>query len=316
MSKSALVASDQDVTAERSSFRHRLEYVAYRIARAGLGALPEFLAIRLAAALGWLVGVLMRVRWRDVDVHLLQAFPGRGVAWRRRTARRSYMHLAREGALLFRMPGWSAAEIASRVELKDFDAVKEAAAEERGVVLLTAHLGNWEIAGASIAALGLPIDVVGKGMANRLFERDLFATRERIGMHVIDMGDAPTDVLRSLGKGRLAALLGDQNARHNGVFIPFFGRDASTSRGPAVLALRREAPVFVGFAIRRAGWSQEYVLEARRLDFERTGDLEADTRAMLTAYHAILEEAIMSAPDQYFWQHRRWKTRPPEEEAV
>ena len=71
----------------------------------------------------------------------------------------------------------------------------------------------------------------------------------------------------------------------------------------------------VGFAIRRPGWAQRYVLEAHRLDFERTGDLEIDTRTMLTAYHGILEEAIVSAPDQYFWQHKRWKTRPPEESA-
>jgi KDO2-lipid IV(A) lauroyltransferase len=74
--------------------------------------------------------------------------------------------------------------------------------------------------------------------------------------------------------------------------------------------------VFVGFAIRQPGWVQRYTLEVRRLDFERTGDLESDTRAMLTAYHRILEEAIVTAPDQYFWQHKRWKTRPPGESGA
>lgn len=316
MSEIARGASGQVDTEARPSFRHRVEYVAYRVTRAVFGALPEGVALRLAAGLGWIAGVVVRIRRHDVDAHLAIAFPDRDSAWRRSVARRSYAHLGREAALLFRTLRWSDDEIASRVELKDFDAVLEAAETDRGVMLLTGHLGNWEIAGASIAASGFPIDVVGKGMANRRFETDLFATRERLGMRVIDMGDAPKGVLRSLRQGRLAALLGDQNARHNGVFIPFFGRDAATPRGPAVFALRCDAPVFVGFAIRQPGWGQRYTLEVHRLDFERTGFLEADTRALLTAYHTILEEAIVTAPDQYFWQHKRWKTRPPGESGA
>ena len=316
MSEIARGASGQVDTEARPSFRHRVEYVAYRVTRAVFGALPEGVAVRLAAGLGWIAGVVVRIRRHDVDAHLAIAFPDRDSAWRRSVARRSYAHLGREAALLFRTLRWSEDEIASRVELKDFDAILEAAETDRGVMLLTGHLGNWEIAGASIAASGFPIDVVGKGMANRRFETDLFATRERLGMRVIDMGDAPKGVLRSLRKGRLAALLGDQNARHNGVFIPFFGRDAATPRGPAVFALRCDAPVFVGFAIRQPGWGQHYTVEVHRLDFERTGDLEADTKTMLTAYHTILEEAIVTAPDQYFWQHKRWKTRPARESGA
>lgn len=299
----------------RPSARHRLEYAGFTFARFALGIVPEGWAVRLAAGFGWLAGVLVRLRRADVEAHLALAFPDESPAWRRRVARRSYMHLGREAVMLFRLPRWSPEEIVSRVDFRGLEWLREAAAGDRGVMLLTAHLGNWEIAGACIAASGLPIDVVGKGMANRRFEADLFATRERLGMRVIEMADAPRGVLRSLGRGRLAALLGDQNAHRNGVFIPFFGRDAATPRGPAVFALRGDVPVFVGFAIRQPGWAQRYTVDARRLDFERTGDVEADTRAMLTAYHAILEEAIVSAPDQYFWQHKRWKTRPPEESA-
>lgn len=299
-----------------TAIRHRLEYAAFRLARLVLGGLPEDWALRVAAALGWLVGVLARVRRRDVDAHLAQAFPEASASWRRRVARRSYMHLGREAALLFRLHQWTPEEINARVDFSGLELLREAASGEQGVMLLTAHLGNWEIAGARIAAAGLPIDVVGKGMANRRFEADLFETRERLGMRVIDMADAPRDVLRALGRGRLAALLGDQNARRNGIFIPFFGRSASTPRGPAVFALRRNVPVFVGFAIRQPGWPQRYRVEARRLGFERSGDVEVDTRAMLTAYHEVLEEAILTAPDQYFWQHRRWKTRPSGESVI
>lgn len=295
--------------------KHRLEYWAFRIARAKWAILPEGLAIRAAALMGLLAGSVLRIRRREVDEHLELAFPDESRAWRRGVARRSYMHLGREAAVLFRMSRWSKEEVADRVRFVDFDIVREAASREKGVVVLTGHLGNWEIAGAGIAALGLPLDVVGKGMANRRFERDLFATRERLGMRVIEMSDAAKGVLKSLRRGRVTALLGDQNAHRYGVFLPFFGRLAATARGPALFAIRAGAPIFVGFAIREPGWSQRYTLVAKRLRYETTGDLDEDIRSLLLAYHRLLEDAIRAAPDQYFWQHKRWKTRPPEEQG-
>jgi KDO2-lipid IV(A) lauroyltransferase len=276
---------------------------------------PEGSAVRAGAIAGWLAGVVLRVRRRDVDRHLALAFPDGSSAWRGRVARGSYVHLGREAAVLVRMPRWTPEHLIERVRFVGLEGVREAADQGTGVVLLTGHLGNWEIAGASLAALGFPLDVVGKGMANRRFERDLFRLRERLGMRVIEMSDAPKGVLRSLGRGRVAALLADQNAHKHGVFVPFFGRPAATPRGVALFALRTGVPVFVGFAIRNGGWSQTYTVEVRRLPHVATGVLEDDVQGFLLAYHRLLEYAIRIAPDQYFWQHRRWKTRPRDPSA-
>jgi KDO2-lipid IV(A) lauroyltransferase len=152
-------------------------------------------------------------------------------------------------------------------------------------------------------------------MANRRFESDLFGTRERLGMRVIEMTTAPRGVLRSLRRGRVVAMLGDQNAHRSGVFVPFFGVDAATARGPALFALRSSAPVFFGVALREPGWAPRYRVEAHPVPVEPTGDLEADTRALLTRYMASVEASVQRAPEQYFWHHKRWKTRPPEEQA-
>lgn len=297
------------------SLRHRVEYAAYRLTRWIWWAVPEGWAVRAGAIAGWLAGVVLRVRRRDVDRHLALAFPDESSEWRGRVARGSYVHLGREAAVLVRMPRWSPEHLIERVRFVGLEGVREAADQGTGVVLLTGHLGNWEIAGASLAALGFPLDVVGKGMANRRFERDLFRLRERLGMRVIEMSDAPKGVLRSLGRGRVAALLADQNAHKHGVFVPFFGRSAATPRGVALFALRTGVPVFVGFAIRDGGWSQTYAVEVRRLPHVATGVLEDDVRGFLMAYHRLLEDAIRIAPDQYFWQHRRWKTRPRDPSA-
>src|SRR5690606_5596790 len=136
----------------------------------------------------------------------------------------------------------------------------------------------------AVAARGLPIDVVAKGMANRRFQDELFAVRERLGMRVVEMRDAPRAVLRSLRRGRVAAIVGDQNAHRNAVFVPFFGRMAATARGPALFALRTEAPVFVGFAIREPGAIQRYRIVLEPLAFEATGHASRDVTRFTAAY--------------------------------
>lgn len=293
--------------------RHALEHGAFRSARWAWTRLPERMAVRAADLAGLLAGSVLRVRRRDVDAHLLQAFPDRPRAWRARVARASYAHLAREGAMIFRSAAWPAERLLERVELHGLDDLRRAADGGTGAIVLTGHIGNWEIAGAALAASGIPLDVVGKGMANRAFEADLMEARARLGMRVIDIADAPRGVLRALRDGRVVAMLADQNAHRSDLFLPFFGREAATARGPALFAIRTGAPVFVGSAIREPGRAQRYRIEMRPMAFRRTGNDEADTRALLSEYARVLEEAIRSAPGQYFWHHRRWRTRPPEE---
>ena len=93
----------------------------------------------------------------------------------------------------------------------------------------------------------------------------------------------------------------------------FFGLGAATARGPALFAIRTGAPVFFGCALRDPGWGQRYTTTIRQMGFRPTGDVEADTRSLLSEYMGVLEEAVRQAPEQYFWQHKRWKTRPSEE---
>ena len=295
------------------ALKHGLEYAGFRLLVVVLRVVPEGLAVRGGVLLGLLAGSVLRIRRKEVDEHLARVFPDESRAWRHRVARRSYMHLGREGVALFRMARWSEEELRSRTRVEGLEHIQRALDEGSGVVILTGHLGNWEVAGASVAARGIPLDVVGKGMSNRRFEADLFQARERLGMRVIEMPEAPREVLRSLRRGRATAIVADQNMHRHGIFIPFFGRLAATARGPALFALRAGAPVIFGYTLRVPGWKQRYVIHIRPLEHEVTGDLEADVRSVMHAYHAALEEAIRSSPEQYLWQHKRWKTRPPAE---
>jgi len=294
---------------------HRLEHASFRLARRVGGILPESVALAAGLALGRAVGSGLRFRRSDVDRHLRWAFPDASDRWQRRVARASYAHFGREAAVMLRADTWPRDLVLERTRTEGFEAFRAAADEGRGVVLLTGHLGNWEMGGAAIAARGVPLDVVGKGMTNRLFQEELFATRARLGMRVIEMGEASREALRSLGAGRVVALLGDQQAHRGGVLVPFFGRPASTARGPALFAMRSGAPVFVAFALREPGSLARYAVTFDALSYTPSGSADADVVSVLEAYGAALEAAIRRAPEQYFWQHRRWKNAPGPELA-
>jgi KDO2-lipid IV(A) lauroyltransferase len=254
---------------------------------------------------------MLRVRRRAVDENLARAFPEAPNSWRARVARASYAHLGREAVMLFRIGRWSAERLGDRVVFRSgLDELRAALGDGTGALLLTGHLGNWEVGGAAVAARGLPVDAVYKRMVNTGFELELLAERERLGLRMVETSAAPKRVLGALRAGRVVGMVADQNVAGSGVFVPFFGTLASTARGPAVFALRTGAPVFGGVAIRRPGWRSRYDVAIRRLPFVATGDLEADTHALLGAFARMLEEEVRAVPEQYFWQHRRWKTRP------
>jgi KDO2-lipid IV(A) lauroyltransferase len=292
--------------------KHAAEYALFRAVSALLRAVPESWALSLGAVLGHLAGSLARLRRRDVDANLRLAFPERSVRWQNRVARASYRHLGREAVAVFRLADADAGEVVDRTEVQGLEEMRAALAAGRGVVLVAGHLGNWEIGGAALASRGIPVDAVSKAMANRRFDADLVATRERLGMTVVDMADAPRAMLRTLRRGRVAALVADQNARVGSVFVPFFDRAAFTARGPALFALRADAPLFLGVCL-RVGRRPSYRVTLRRIEAERTGDLDEDVLRLTAAHVRALEEAVRAAPEQYFWQHKRWKTRPPEE---
>jgi KDO2-lipid IV(A) lauroyltransferase len=215
---------------------------------------------------------------------------------------------------MLRVSALSAEAVLARTEVEGLAELRAALDAGRGVVLVSGHLGNWEIGGAALAVRGVPIDVVAQRQSNPLFDRLVVETRERLGMRVIPRELGTRQGLRSLREGRLLALVADQDARGGGVFVPFFGRLASTHRGPAMLALRTGAPLFVTRGLLRTpeggyrGGVEEVVVD-------REGELDDVVERMTAAFTARLEAGVRAAPDQYFWQHRRWKSRPPEERA-
>ena len=305
---------DRAVTAaavRHPSLAHRAEYAALRGAVAAL----ERLSFTTASAFGARAARLgyrpLGIRRAVVERQLAAAFPDWAPARVAAVARETYGHLGRTSIETAILPSYSSREI---VELFDavegWSIVEERLARGRGLILVTGHLGNWELGGAYLAARGLPIDAVARHMANPLFDRYLTATRQRIGMSVVHDEEAVRRVPRSLRAGRAVAFLIDQGAVGlASTWVPFFGRYAKTPRGPAVFALRLAAPIVFGVAVRQP--SGRYRLTFEPIDAADTGDREADVDRIAADYTAALERWVRRTPDQYLWHHRRWKHQRP-----
>ena len=313
-----------------AAIRHRLEYGAFRLISDTCNAVPERLADRAGASLGWLAARLGRPRWDVVTAQLAAAFPDASEAWRREVARRCYAHLGAEAVAMFRLARLGPKEMRARTRVSGLELLERPLREGRGVMVVTGHLGNWEVGAAAVTARGLPVDVVAARQRNPLFDARLTRAREGLGLTVIPRDEARPRVLASLRAGRIVGILGDQDARRAGIFVDFFGRPAATARGPALLALRADAVLTTLFALRLPGSPPRYDVRIEEVDVSQVGavdppraattvdppppraaGLATHVAALTQAFTSRLEARVREHPEQYFWHHRRWKTAPP-----
>jgi KDO2-lipid IV(A) lauroyltransferase len=295
----------------RPRFTHYAEYVALRTTL----AVVRRLGIARAGAVGARVASLgyrpLGIRRDVVERQLTIAFPELPPSEIARIARAAYAHLGRVAVEAAILPLHGAARVLDLFDdAENWEVVERARAAGSGILFVTGHLGNWELAGAYVAARGIPVDAVARHMANPLFDGYLTRTRERIGMRIVHDERAVAQVPRAIRAGRGVAMLTDQETRGlASTWVPFFGRPAKTPRGPAVFALRLDAPLIFGCALRQP--SGRYRMSFEQIPVERTGDLEADIDRIVAAYTATLERWVRRSPDQYFWHHRHWKYPPP-----
>ncbi len=289
---------------------HRAEYFAMRALIAGLGRLDWSTAGAVGEKLGVMIYSPLRIRRFVVERQIAAAFPNLDADGVERLARASYRHLGRtavEAALVPRMDKAGILDLVESVE--GWEHVVNRPDESKGTILVAAHHGNWELLGAYLAARGLQIEVIVRGADNRLFEDYLNANRTRIGLDVVHDSVAVRRITKAMREGRYVAMLADQGVLGlASSFVPFFGRPAKTPRGFAVFALRFDVPVCFMDMVRLPNGKFRVVLEP--VEIERTGDKDRDTDAMVAEYSRILEKWVREYPEQYFWQHRRWRRQP------
>ncbi len=274
-----------------------------------LGGLPFAAGSRVGAWLGGL-GYRIGIRRRVTQTQVASAFPELGPDAVNAVARGSYLNLGRTSVEAALMEGQSTEALIALFDRVDgWEHLEAALRGGCGALIVSGHLGNWELGGSYIAARGVAVDAIARHMSNRVFERYLTRVRQRFGVRVVFDELAVRHTPRAVRENRCVGFLVDQGV--SGLassFVPFFGRMAKTPRGPAVFALRLKLPVLFVVCVRQPSGKYRLIIEP--IAVEPTGDKDSDTLAIVAQYTARLEYWVRQYPAQYFWQHRRWKYQP------
>jgi KDO2-lipid IV(A) lauroyltransferase len=194
-------------------------------------------------------------------------------------------------------------------KIEGYHHIKKAYEKGKGVLVLTAHLGNWELLSVLAKMIKFPQSVLVRPLDFKPLDHFVFKIRTRFGGKMIPKQRSFRKIFRCLARGELVYLLMDQNVDwYEGVFVDFMGHRACTNKGLALLALKTGAPVVPVFMVReKSGFRAEFGLEVVTV---KTGDRQKDIEINTQEYNRVIESFIRRYPDQWFWVHQRWKTKP------
>ncbi len=278
-----------------------------------LSLLPDFLLYPIGVLGGFLGYCLDRRHVKIGMKNLSIAFPERSEAERRRILRGSYINLGKGGAEYVRLAGFFHARLRDRVRYERFDYWGEVLQKYpgKGMVVLSAHFGNFELMACAHAMHGYQINLVHH--TQRFLAGDALMTfaRERCGVEILRKHSAARAVLKALRSGDLVGVPFDQNAkRSEAVWVPFFGEPAATASGLARLVAISGAPVVPAFIVREPDGRHHRIEIQDEVPIQRSGDAEADVLENTRRFVKTIESMVRRHPEQFLWTHRRYRTRP------
>jgi len=297
--------------------RENLEFAVVRALVRLLGLLPRRAARGIGAGVGALAYRILP-RLRSVGTRNLEiAFPEWSEAQRQEVLRKLYRNLGWELAEFCQMPGYTQENTRSFLRYDGLERYVAARDKGKGVLIVTGHLGAWELSSFYHSLMGHPMSMVIRRLDNAKVDQLVNGIRCLHGNRVLHKDDFARGLLGAMRHGESVGILMDTNMTPpQGVFVPYFGRLACTASGLARVALKTGATVLPGFML----WEdaeQKYVLHfGEEIVFDRTGDDEADTVTNTAKCTAAIEAYVRQYPDQWLWVHRRWKTRPEGETRV
>ncbi len=277
-----------------------------------LRVLPLWAAVALGRVLGVAYCAVDRRHRTNANTRIRDAYgPDLPEAEVGRIVRDMYRHFGVMMAEFVRIPQLTVGKLDRLIDWNGFDRLVEGLlGEGKGLILVTGHVGNWEVAGATVAMKGYSVGAVARPLDNAFLDRAVREIRESSGQRIWDKVGALRQAARVLRNGHAFGILVDQDAGRQGVFVPFFGIQASTIPTPADLALSRVCPMLTA-ALQRVSPMRFVFRYGRVLRPDHAAPREEERLRLLRAINEDMEMIIRQAPEQWIWNHRRWKTRPP-----
>jgi Kdo2-lipid IVA lauroyltransferase/acyltransferase len=272
--------------------------------------LPLGAALALGRGLGWVYGSVMRYHRQDAIAALTRAFPEKTQTEIRDIVRRMYANLGMNLAEVFRLGKVTDEFLRESIEIEGEERGRAALLRNKGAVILTGHLGNWDLLACIVPRLGYPLTVISKDIKNKGLNDSWMKIRQRFGVKFVPAHNSYRTCLTALRKNELIGFILDQNMINTeGIFVDFFGKPACTTPGMAYMSAQSGAPVVPVFMIRREN-GRHLVKVLPMLDPPPNRE-PATIHEFTQRYTKIIEDVIRQYPDQWIWIHRRWKTVPP-----
>ena len=279
-----------------------------------LNILPQDLSLKIGRFLGLLFYKIDKKHRKHTLNNLKIAFPTKTENELNDIAIKFYKNLGMVFVEIFRLNKYKESNVDDFVE-SDFDHIKNIYGEQ-GILLLTAHFGNWELLAKTFGLKGYKGNVLARPLDNPYIEKILYDLRTASGNKVIyNRENAVKNIIKALNEKEIVGFLPDENAsKRIGVFVDFFGVKACTMPGMANIAAKTKLPVVPAFIVRIKGkdgnYSKHRLIIEPPLDIKYTGDRKTDTMNILKLFNEKIEDIIKQYPEQWFWIHNRWKTRP------
>ncbi|MEW5925338.1 MAG: lysophospholipid acyltransferase family protein [Candidatus Zixiibacteriota bacterium] len=287
---------------------YKIEYFFFWCLTQMARLLSDRMADGMAVLLGKVAYYILASRRRIALDNLRKAFQDeKSEEEYQNIARNVFVNMARSIVEFIRMPLLSKEKIMRIIpEHIGSEYLDETLKKGRGGLVVSAHIGNWELLGARIAAAEYPSDFLVGRQHNQYVDNALLKIRGVTGATIISVGVSSRHVLKSLQENRLVILAADQHSATGAVITEFFGRPAATHKGPAAFASKMNCPLIFGCLIRERYDRFRLITEAP-LYSGKSGDQEKDIQAMMQAYSDWLEKIVRQYPEQWMWTHRRWK---------
>jgi KDO2-lipid IV(A) lauroyltransferase len=277
-----------------------------------VAALPRGAALRLGRFGGWIACHVIRHRRKLLVQTLAECLPEKSESERHRIATRMYLHLGMTFVDQLRILVSGLDEFHALIEVQNREHIENAASDSSGTLLLTAHLGNWELSGFITTLTDCPYAVVVKNFRNAAVDRFITQSRERMGATTLSAKTSFKECVRRLKRGEFMFMILDQNMiADEGIFVDFFGKPACTTPGLALLSAYTQSTVYPVFMMRRPDYGYTMTIQppiAPPPDKSKESLLE-----YTQTYTTIIEEMIRKHPEQWIWLHKRWRTKPPAE---
>ncbi len=301
---------------KRNSLVDWIVYVCFRITVLFLYLFNVETNLRFARFLGRLLWKFYhRGRMRALE-NLHASFPEKDEKWIEQTGQKSFENLAMMAVDLIFTPrlvkktNWR-----HYSRYKNIERIKWMLKEGKGLIMVTAHYGNFEIVGYLLSLFGFDIYSVARPLDNVFISRHLYGVRQRTGQKIVDKKGAAAVMDKIISSGSALGFIADQDAGRKGIFVDFFGRKASTYKSIGLLAITNNIPIVVGYS-RRIDNRFFFEIAMNRTIFpEEWKDKDDPLRYVTEEYTKAIEQFVRDDPAQYWWLHRRWKHRPKEELA-